>query len=123
MKTGTDISLRTCREEGYPVVTHWTKTMDPDKLYDLTISDPRYWPYGILIPGTRSKHAWAVNCFTSYTELWKSFLRGGDGIKSFCDFKNCPFPSPTESPSFSDFASLAGVAHSYHGLYDMCWGL
>lgn len=121
MKTGTDISLTTCRQEGYAVVAHSNKPMDPDGMYELTISEPRHWPNGRLRPGTHSKDAWAVNCFTTYVELWKSFLRGGDGIKSFCDFKNCPFPAPTESPGFSDFASLAGIVNSYHGITEGPW--
>lgn len=121
MKTGTDISLRTCREEGYPVVTHGAKPMDPGGNYELTISRPFHWPYGRLRPGTRSKHAWEVNCGVRYTELWESFLRGGDGIKSFCDFENYPFPEPSDSPDFSDFAHLAGVVHYYHGSTEAPW--
>ena len=116
MKTGTDCSLAECRASGYPVVTHGKRPLDPIKLYNLTISNPRHWPDGTLKPRTRSRDAWDTNTFTSYRDLWESFLRGGEGIKSFCDFENCPYPSPEESPTFWDFASLAGTVRIYHGL-------
>lgn len=116
MKTGTDCNLAECRASGYAVVAHGKRPLDPSKMYELTISNPNKWPNGTLTPGTRSRDAWEVNTFTSYDDLWKSFLRGGDGIKSFCDFENCPYPSPEESPTFNDFASLAQTVHMYYGL-------
>lgn len=122
MMTGTDLSIRVCREEGYPVVTHGKKPMDPDHAYDLTISEPRYWNGGRLRPGTRSQHAWSVSVFISYRDLWGAFLRGGDGIKSFCDFENCPIPDPESKPDFPDFVTLAGIVNSYQGLDEFCWG-
>lgn len=122
MKTGPDISLRTCRDEGYPVVTHGKSPLDPDQAYDLTISNPQHWPNGRLRPGTRSRDAWAVSTFVSYRALWESFLRGGDGIKSCCDFENFPLPDPESKPDFADFVHLAGIVRGYHGLEEFCWG-
>ena len=116
MRTGTDVSLTTCREWGYPVVEHGDKDMDPDKMYRLTISVPEVWPKGRLLPGTRAIKAWDVDMFTAYNELWRMFEAAGPGIRSFCDFANCPYSSPTENPSFEDFASLAGTVRAYCGL-------
>lgn len=116
MKTGTDCSLAECRASGYPVVEHGKRPLDPAALYTLTISNPSLWPYGTLRPGTKSRDAWDTNIFISYKDLWESFLRGGTGIKDFCDFKNCPYPSPEENPTFNDFANLAGTVRWYHGL-------
>ena len=112
MKTGTDVSLRECRESGYPVVEHGKKPMDPKKNYHLTISNPRHWGK----PGTRSELLYATNIIISYKDLWESFERGGQEIKDFCDFKNCPHPSPEEEPSYHDFVNLAQTVVLYHGL-------
>lgn len=116
MKTGSDISLRECRSTGYPVVEHFGQKMDPDKHYSLTISRPEVWPDGYLLPGTRVKHAYEVDMFITYKELWRQFLGGGKGIKDFCDFEKCPLPAPDENPSFYDFVSLAGIVNSYKGI-------
>ena len=112
MKTGTDVSLWECRMSGYPVVEHGKRPMDPDKPYDLTISNPRHWGK----PGTRRKLLYDTDVMISYKDLWESFVRGGQGIKDFCDFKNCPYPSPEEDPSFNDFVSLAQTVVLWHGL-------
>lgn len=124
---GTDISLRTCRAEGYPVVKCRSYparkaaavTMDPDAMYELTISNPSYWPNGKLRVGTPAKLAWAINMFTSYRDMWKSFERACPEIKPFCDFDRCPLPTPESSPTFSDFATLAGILNSWNGMRDV----
>jgi hypothetical protein len=109
--TGTDMCIRTCRAEGYAVVKHGRRVFDPKELYELTISNPRRWtsrgrlrpPYGDLarVP------AYALSQFIDYETLWKHFETGGESIKDFCDFANCPFPRPDQRPTFSDFVQLA----------------
>ena len=115
MKAGTDISLRVCRQEGYAVVEHGRRPMDPKELYSLTISEWRHWPHGRLRPGIRVRDAYSVNVNIAYTDLWALFLLKGESIKSYCDFENCPFPSPEEDPSFNDFVNLAQTINGYCG--------
>jgi hypothetical protein len=116
MKTGTDVNLAECRASGYPVIEHGAKSLDINKDYLITISNPSAWTDSGQVKFGKGNMAYAVNERISYRDLWESFERGGEGIKSYCDFENCPFPTPEESPSFLDMASLAGVVHSYHGI-------
>lgn len=114
MKTGTDINLTVCREEGYAVVDHGKKPLNTEKDYQLTISDPGKWNSGKVKFGARNP--FVFNDIISYKELWNLFIEGGEGIKSFCDFENCPLPSPEENPNFSDFVQLAQTVYYYKGI-------
>jgi hypothetical protein len=123
MKTGTDVSLRVCRAEGYPVVEHGKRPLDPKQRYRLTISDPAAWNdagTAVLINrrmiGNHPTPAWDTDDWFSYEELWQRFVAGGAGIKSFCDFENCPPPSPEQQPGFLDFVGLASILRWYCGL-------
>jgi len=90
--------------------------MDVSKDYRLTISNPSAWTDSGTVKFGRGNRAYQTDTLISYNDLWASFLDGGAGIKSYCDFENCPFPSPEESPCFMDFVSLAGIVSSYHGI-------
>jgi hypothetical protein len=115
MLTGTDISIRECRASGYPVVEHRDKKMNPRKDYWLTISDPSKWTFdGAPYPMAEDRYLFAG--MVSYQELWDYFNEQGQGIKDYCDFANCPYPSPDEEPTHMDLASLAGTLFSYCGL-------
>lgn len=122
MRTGADVSMRACRAEGYPVVEHGRVSMDPDAAYSLTISNPRHWPNGRLRTHTPGREVWSVNTSVSYTDLWAAFLRGGESIRKFCDFDNCPLRAPEASPDFHDFVTLAGILNGFGGLDEFCWG-
>lgn len=87
-----------------------------DKLYTLTISNPRYWPNGYRNPRSARNDAWDYNQFTSYRELWRQFEACGEDIKAFCDFKNCPLPAPDAVPTFSDFVHLASTLRGWRGI-------
>ena len=117
MKTGTDISIPECRASGYAVVDHGKRPLDVTKSYRLTISNPNAWTFCGKAVKFGAARPYCVDDWFSYADLWESFERGGDGIKSFCDFENCPYPSPEESPSFNDFVSLAQTVDMYHGLH------
>lgn len=105
--TGTDASLATCRMSGYPVVHHRGSRLDPHKMYTVTVSNPRYWYGGELYRvGTPTRLLYERNEYWCYEDLREAFLRGGKGIKDFCDFENCPYPAPADGPTFSDMASL-----------------
>ena len=118
MLTGTDINIYICRSEGYPVVSHGKSPLKPSKPYRLTISNPEAW---LLSGQTKIKHKdykyYITDTLISYEDLWQEFLKGGTHIKSFCDFENCPIPSPSQSPDFNDFVNLAGVVSSYFGIH------
>lgn len=139
LKTGTDCNLAECRASGYPVVEHGKRPLHPQKLYLLTISNPEAWTDSgtrALLEQHKPKGAngqpvptWKVYTWISYEDLWKQFQAAGDGIKDFCDFKNCPFPHPQDGrkfcaegdpekpqPTYLDFASLAGVVNDYRGI-------
>lgn len=116
MKTGTDISIAECRASGYPVVEHGKRPLDPSKRYRLTISNPSAWTFCGSAVKFGARRPYEVNGWYSYADLWETFERAGDGIKSFCDFENFPYPSPTEEPCFMDFASLAQTLVLYCGL-------
>ena len=105
MKTGTDISLRVCREEGYAIVTHYGKKLKPEKEYRVEI----YNPHG-------KKKSYFLDTEISYKNLWEQFQEKGKRIKEYCDFENCPFPSPKEDPSFMDMAHLAQTLYYYCGV-------
>lgn len=115
LKTGTDTSLRVCREEGYAVVEHGRRPMEASQVYSLTVSNPQHWPGGYLRPRTPKKLAYSCDVYTSYADMWETFESKGQCIKDFCDFKNCPFPSPTENPSYGDFVALAQTIIAYCG--------
>ncbi len=115
IKTGTDINLCACRAEGYPVVEHGKRPLDPVKDYRLTISNPEAWTDSGKVRFGHSR-IYHTDTLISYSDLWKAFERGGKGIKSFCDFENCPLPSPTENPCFLDFVQLASTVSAYSGI-------
>lgn len=117
MKTGTDISIPECISNGYPIVYHKTdEAMDPNREYKLTISNPKEWKDNLEhIPDCDITYSFNGN--VSYITLWEEFGSNGESIKEYCDFKNCPIPSPTEEPSFNDFVTLAGIVHRYCGIY------
>lgn len=116
MKTGTDISIRVCRVEGYAVVDHTTKDLNPDKEYRINISNPELWPNGYR-SSQRVNHmdAYLVDGDYSYRELYND-IRGDKNFKSFVDWENCPFTAPENTPSFSELASLAQSISAYKGL-------
>lgn len=117
MKTGTDISISQCRSNSYPVVEHGKKPMDPETDYLLTISNYHNWTdNGKPKIGFTKDELYLYCGMISYADLWETFTRHGDGIKEFCDFKNCPHPAPDENPSFYDFVSLAGTVSGYCGI-------
>lgn len=117
MRTGTDISIPECRASGYPVVEHHSSKMNPKKDYLLTISNPSSWADsgGGVKPG-RGHTAYRVYTFVSYQEMWERFEKQGEGIKKFCDFENCPLPTPENTSSFHDFVNLASILDSYCGI-------
>ncbi len=115
MLTGTDISIATCRNEGYACVEHRrAERLDTSKAYHLTISEPSSWASGRIKVDCQTKQ-WRVNTTISYEDLWKAFERGGESIKSMCDHSNCPHKAPTENPDFHDFAALAQAIYLYNG--------
>lgn len=117
MKTGTDISILVCRAEGYAVVDHPAPPhkFNPDKPYLLSISNPAGWTdEGHRKP--KVQPGYLYQGMTSYREIWEQFEKGGAEIKSFCDFENCPMPSPDEEPGFGDFVTLAQTVFHYRGL-------
>ena len=121
MKTGIDRSLSECRASGYPVITHGKSALDPYKCYRVTISNPYAWTdCGRAVKmnrqGADEEDIYDLNSMMSYEYVWHAFLDAGPGIKSYCDFDNCPYPSPTENPTFEEMASLVGTIHSYAGL-------
>lgn len=116
MKTGTDLSIPECRSSGYPVVEHGKSPMDPAKDYRLTISNPNAWTDSGQVKFGKGHKAYHFDGFISYKNLWELFESRGEGIKSFCDFKNYPYPAPDESPSFHDFVSLASTVDTYCGI-------
>lgn len=116
MKTGIDCSLAECRSSGYAVVEHGMSELIPDRSYRLTISNPRAWTSCGKVRFNRKCGLYVFDRLFSYRDIWESFERGGRGIKDYCDFENCPYPSPDENPTFLDFASLGGTCHAYSGL-------
>lgn len=115
MKTGTDINLSTCRAEGYPVAEHGKSPLDVAKNYRLTISNPEAWTDSGQVKFGHSR-IYHTDTFISYKDLWEAFERGGKSIQDYCDFENCPLPSPDESPSFLDFVQLASTVSAYSGI-------
>jgi hypothetical protein len=124
IRIGIDVDIRTCREEGYPVALLKSKKnidqLDPEKNIHLTISDPEMWPDGInkactWASGIGSIDLYRIDSYFSFNDLKEQFLDRGEGIKSFCDFDNCPIE--LENPSIYDFLHLANTLDSYCGLY------
>ncbi len=116
MKTGTDISIRVCREEGYAVVDHTTKNLNPDKEYRISISNPELWPNGYRSSQWfNHMDAYLVDSDYCYRELYED-IKEDKGFKSFVDWENCPFTAPDDGPSFSELASLAQSISAYKGL-------
>lgn len=114
--TGSDVNLLTCRAEGYPVVKHFDVKPKKGKDYQLEITNTQAWnDNGRPMMGYKGPR-YLYFGMISYEKLWESFVRAGDGIKSYCDFDNCPIPSPEDDPSFDDFVNLAGIVHSYCGI-------
>ena len=113
---GTDMSIAECRNSGYPVVRPQGKTFNPDRPYDLTISNPENWSNGAVRKKKDRLWDYRYSGFTSYKELWRQFERQGDGIKSYCDFENCPLPTPDQSPDYYAFLHLAGTLINYCGI-------
>jgi hypothetical protein len=118
MKTGTDISIKTCRAEGYAVVEHYGKKMKPGNPYFLTISNPLVWESGCRSnsPFLAAREPYLEQGWFSYQELWDQMEKQGKGIKEYCDFKNCPLPAPDQNPTFHDFVNLAQTLHYFCGI-------
>ncbi len=115
MKTGTDISIPECRKSGYPVVEHDMGKLYVNTRYILTISNPEAWSENGKRKPNQS-NPYLFHDRVSYNEMWRLFNIEGVGIKKYCDWKNCPLPSPEESPTFQDYVSLASILHGYCGL-------
>lgn len=112
MLTGTDISIAVCRAEGYAVVEHHGNRLDPYRRYRCTVSNPTAWTdNGKRRPFYRN--AYVHDERVSYSDLWDRFQKGGKGVKDFCDFETCPFPTPHENPSFEEMAALFGIVTGY----------
>ena len=104
--------------EGYPVVDHYGKTINPSTAYRLTISTPEMWTdQGMPKGNSRDMpDPWHYNHFITYNDLWKQFEDQGQGIKDYCDYGNCPLPHPSEHITPHDFVSLASILNSYCGI-------
>lgn len=116
---GTDKSIAECRKSGYAVIdsTGLMKDgkLDKNHLVHLTISDPENWTdNGKPKRGLDRNDLYVVDKYVSFRELWELFEEQGKGIKSYCDFENCPFNH--EDPSEYDLLHLAQTLSQYCGL-------
>lgn len=116
---GLDVSIQECRASGYPV-------MDVRGLMDrggllrkqheayVTISSPEFWPDGRNKPGATRSQLYRFDGPVSFDELVERFEQQGEGIKSFCDWENCPIEM--EAPSVYDMLRLISIVDQYCGL-------
>jgi hypothetical protein len=117
MRPGTDVSLRECRESGYPIIEYFARdllpdgTLNPEAMIDLTISNPENWPWGVNKIGVLSRDLYRRTGYYCFKELKEAFLRAGQGIKDYCDWKHCPIE--LERPHPMDFLHLAGILDGY----------
>ena len=117
MLTGIDINIAVCRSEGYPVVHHGKSSMNPQKEYRLTISNPKCWTDSGQVKFASLGSQYRIDNMFSYVELWNIFTSAGSSIKKYCDYITCPIPDPNSNPSFNDFVTLANNLQHYVGLY------
>lgn len=118
MLLGMDVSIQECRASGYVVVDikHRTETSrcPKDLEFRITLSNPSFWPGGYAKPGATPDQLYIYDIDLSFNELSKRFQQGGEQIKSFCDFENCPIE--LKCPLMCDFVQLASVVSGYSGL-------
>jgi len=115
---GTDVCVRTCREEGY-VVVHcpgsWTKRIkDINKEVRVTVSNPLYWPDGINMAGVPSSELYLVDIMVSFHDLLEVFNHYGQDIKEYCEFDNDPLDF--RNPTGYTMAKLASIINQWCGL-------
>lgn len=109
-------TIEECRDWGYPVVDHHGGKLNVQKHYLISFSNPKKWKSGKHIAETPESELYICIKRISYEKLWAQFVRAGTGIKEFCDFKNFPFPSPMEDPTFHDLLNLASTVRLYQGI-------
>jgi len=115
MHTGTDVSMRVCRAEGYAVVKHGARPLDPEKEYLVTISNPAGWHDSGTVKSNYKGNYYAVHSMYSYKELYEHCLKN-PGVNKFCGTDVCPFASPEDDPCYHEMAHLAQTLHNYCGL-------
>lgn len=118
---GTDVSIGVCRASGYPVIDPTGLVgrdgkLKKDHCVHLTISNPLQWTDDghIAHPGTSGHELYHEDTWVCWDDLWELFLQQGDGIKDFCDWKNCPIEH--EDPSPYDMLQLISTLHGYCGV-------
>ena len=115
MLTGSDVSIRECRANGYGVVEHYGKKLNPRHPYLVTISNPQYWPYGYPTIGVPSEKLYSYIGRVSYNELYNMAFQDA-GFRTYVDWETYPYPESDEQPSFSELAGLAASIYHYKGL-------
>ena len=115
-KLGTDISLTTCRAEGYVVVNHPSKKdfkgIDKEQYFDVEQSYHLSWPNGYYCPSSEHQK-WMVEDSKSFNDLVEILNADYKAIASFADYKNCP--PELENPNITDYLHLASDLIGYYG--------
>jgi len=118
MYIGTDVDIRTCRQEGYPVIEcpgSWVKRIkDKDKPVLVTISEPMHWTDGINNRGCSVDELYRVRRMYSFNDIKELFLDSGKGIKDYCDWDHCPIE--LDNPTGYDMVSLVSIVDMWHSL-------
>ena len=114
-KIGTDVSIQTCRAEGYIVVEHPSKKdvkgIDKDQCFDITQSNPERWESGYL--NQREGQQYLVDDSKSFNDLVGILNADYDAVASYADYENCP--PELDNPTIYDFLHLASDLVNYYG--------
>ena len=115
----TDISIPTCRAEGYIVVfgSVGKRPIDKTKQYRITQSNPEVWPSGYLIPSRQREHCdkpiYFVDDCKSFEDLVEILNEDYEAVASCCGYDSNP--TDIEEPTMMDFLSLASDLVMYYG--------
>ena len=114
-KIGTDISLTTCRAEGYVVVNHNSKknlkSIDKDTCFVIEQSNPQRWESGYL--NKQEGQKFFVDDSKSFNDLVEILNADYKSISSFADYEN--YPPELDNPTIYDFLQLASDLVNYYG--------
>lgn len=123
MKIGTDVSLKTCAEEGYTVIDFKVKELFPNGRKNGMDKTASVNVYQCIPEHLRADFATEENPFGTgkildvcidFESLVELFNQHQGMVKKFADLDSCPIEM--DDPTEHDFLSLADMMNSYCGL-------